>query len=429
MSRKRFKDIKSIIVQRGEDYYLSGRVKNIIQDGNTYTADIFGAEDHETSVEIVNDELVSCSCTCPYDRGICKHVAALLFAIEDGFNGIERFNKFNYTKIEDEHFRKVHDYVKESLNKLDANTLLNFIDKFTYFGTLDRLYEMESFIQNALNEKPTFDEEIFSSYVEYLKALDNDEIYIELEDNDYDESYITDDHDIEEQLEKIISYAKRIYDAKFYDAAKLLIYLLLTIKVMKEYDYGDVYRDSVSAVVHDFDVDLFIKMYVNCTPLTNDDDIDRFNQILNKNAYKIKDYEFLLSLLFIKKVLLKLVASGDYDDVLSYKYKSFIDFFKNDLAFFKKILIESNKSIKNSSFIYNIKYFLEEVEKDKLIETVEYFKDLIDSSKTYRGEIYETIFKLYKKYGFDYEYYLVTTYLFKPNFYLLLEVFSKPTFI
>ena len=41
MSRKRFKDIKSIIVQRGEYYYLSGRVKNIRQDGNTYTADIF----------------------------------------------------------------------------------------------------------------------------------------------------------------------------------------------------------------------------------------------------------------------------------------------------------------------------------------------------------------------------------------------------
>lgn len=49
MSRKRFKDIKSIIAQRGEYYYLSGRVKNIRQDGNTYTADIFGAEDPEYS--------------------------------------------------------------------------------------------------------------------------------------------------------------------------------------------------------------------------------------------------------------------------------------------------------------------------------------------------------------------------------------------
>ena len=34
-------------------------------------------------VEIVNDELVSCSCNCPYDGGICKHVAALLFATRD----------------------------------------------------------------------------------------------------------------------------------------------------------------------------------------------------------------------------------------------------------------------------------------------------------------------------------------------------------
>lgn len=45
MSRKWFKGIKSIIVQRGEDYYLSGIVKNIRQDGDIYTAGIFGAED------------------------------------------------------------------------------------------------------------------------------------------------------------------------------------------------------------------------------------------------------------------------------------------------------------------------------------------------------------------------------------------------
>ena len=77
MSRKRFKGIKSIIVQRGEDYYLSDRVKNIRQDGDIYTADVIGTEDYETLDEIVCDELVSCSCNCPYDRGICKHVAAL----------------------------------------------------------------------------------------------------------------------------------------------------------------------------------------------------------------------------------------------------------------------------------------------------------------------------------------------------------------
>ena len=426
MSRKRFKDIKSIIVQRGEYYYLFGRVKNIRQDGNTYTADVIGTEDYETSVEIVNDELVSCSCNCPYDRGICKHVAALLFAIENECNGIEHFNNFNYPKIEDESFHKVHDYVKESLKKLDANTLLSFIDKFTNFTNLEKLYEMENFIQNALNEQPTFDEEVFDSYLEYLKAIDEGKIYIELEEDDYDEVYVKDDHGIEKQVKKIIKYVKWIYNAKFYDEAKLLLYLLLTIKVMNEYDYGDAYSDNISSVVEDFDVDLFIKMYVNCGTFTSADDIDRFNQILKTYGNTIKDYEFILSLPFIKDALLKLVASYNCDRVLNYKFNSFIDFFKSDLAFYKKLLIESNKSIKNSSFIYNIKYFLEKVEKDKLIETVEYFKDLIDESKTYRGEIYETIYKLYKKYGFDYEHYLVKTYLFKPNLHLLLEIFKNP---
>ena len=96
MGRKRFKDIKSIIVQRGEYYYLSGRVKNIRQDWDAYTADVIWTEDYETSVEIVNDELVSCSCTCPYDRGICKHVAALLLTIEERFKEFRKSSEYWY---------------------------------------------------------------------------------------------------------------------------------------------------------------------------------------------------------------------------------------------------------------------------------------------------------------------------------------------
>lgn len=234
--------------------------------------------------------------------------------------------------------------MKKSLNKLDANTLLNFIDKFTNFNNLEKLYEMENFIQNALNEQPTFDEEVFDSYVEYLKAIDEGKIYIEFEEDDFDASYVKDDHGIQKQVKKIIKYVKRIYNAKFYDEVKILLNLLLTIKVMKEYDYGDAYSDNISSVVKDFDVDLFIKMYVNCGAFNSGDDIDRFNQILKTYGNAIKEYEFILSLPFIKDALLKLVASYNCDRVLNYKFNSFIDFFKSDLAFYKKLIIESNKS-------------------------------------------------------------------------------------
>ena len=61
---------------------------------------------------------------------------------------------------------------------------------------------MENFIQNALNEQPTFDEEVFDSYVEYLKAIDEGKIYIELEEDDYDEVYVKDDHGIENKSKK-----------------------------------------------------------------------------------------------------------------------------------------------------------------------------------------------------------------------------------
>lgn len=87
-SQNWFKHIRREIIARGKDYYLSDRVQNLEYEDGIYTAEVDGTDLYNVEVEIDGDELINSDCDCPYDRGICKHVAAVLFAIENGDENI-----------------------------------------------------------------------------------------------------------------------------------------------------------------------------------------------------------------------------------------------------------------------------------------------------------------------------------------------------
>jgi uncharacterized Zn finger protein len=86
------KEIASHILQRGRDYYDEGCVVSLeeIGDGH-WMAEVEGTELYIVEVEQSGDGEIYHTCTCPYDWGpTCKHVAAVLYAIEDTFE--EYFN-------------------------------------------------------------------------------------------------------------------------------------------------------------------------------------------------------------------------------------------------------------------------------------------------------------------------------------------------
>ena len=86
------KEIASHILQRGRDYYDDGCVVSLeeIGDGH-WMAEVEGTELYIVEVEQSGDGGIYHTCTCPYDWGpTCKHVAAVLYAIEDTFE--EYFN-------------------------------------------------------------------------------------------------------------------------------------------------------------------------------------------------------------------------------------------------------------------------------------------------------------------------------------------------
>lgn len=81
-------DVDPTILARGENYYRSGQVENIEQDGGHVTAEVSGSEEYPYQVELdfsEGGEVEDWSCDCPYDRGpVCKHTVAVLLAIQAG---------------------------------------------------------------------------------------------------------------------------------------------------------------------------------------------------------------------------------------------------------------------------------------------------------------------------------------------------------
>ena len=78
------------ILNRGRQYFNKGLVRNLQQNGSSYNAEVIGSITYDVLVQLVNENRPRMFCTCPYsiDGNRCKHMAAVLYAIEDS-RGVE----------------------------------------------------------------------------------------------------------------------------------------------------------------------------------------------------------------------------------------------------------------------------------------------------------------------------------------------------
>ena len=81
--------LSDTILQRGEDYYASGCISSLNSDSEgVFTGKVSGSNGETYTVQVrkdASDDISDYSCTCPYDYSdVCKHIAAVLLAIEDG---------------------------------------------------------------------------------------------------------------------------------------------------------------------------------------------------------------------------------------------------------------------------------------------------------------------------------------------------------
>ena len=77
------------ILDRGRSYYNNGAVQNLRKTAEGYEAYVSGTVRYEVEIEMENGKVEYMSCDCPYaDSGEnCKHMAAVMYAIEKQENG------------------------------------------------------------------------------------------------------------------------------------------------------------------------------------------------------------------------------------------------------------------------------------------------------------------------------------------------------
>ena len=73
------------ILARGESYYFDGAVLELHKTEHGYHAVVEGTEDYEVDIEMEGGRICEMYCSCPYAEGgnNCKHMAAVLFEIEE----------------------------------------------------------------------------------------------------------------------------------------------------------------------------------------------------------------------------------------------------------------------------------------------------------------------------------------------------------
>ena len=74
------------ILNRGRDYFENGHVYELDCAHHCLKAVVCGSDDYEVEIHFADGEILSMTCDCPYaeDGNNCKHMAAVLFAWEEG---------------------------------------------------------------------------------------------------------------------------------------------------------------------------------------------------------------------------------------------------------------------------------------------------------------------------------------------------------
>ena len=83
---------------RGYDYYCDGAVENMEVGHDDILADVVGTEDYEVEISLNDGEVTDMYCSCPYAAGgnNCKHMAAVLYLLED----LQSHSNPDYTDVE-----------------------------------------------------------------------------------------------------------------------------------------------------------------------------------------------------------------------------------------------------------------------------------------------------------------------------------------
>jgi uncharacterized Zn finger protein len=77
--------IDETILKRGLSYFTMGHVSEVEEiESGVYEAIVTGSDEYSVRLEIQNNSIAHCVCSCPYDMGpVCKHIVSVLFYLQE----------------------------------------------------------------------------------------------------------------------------------------------------------------------------------------------------------------------------------------------------------------------------------------------------------------------------------------------------------
>lgn len=144
------------ILKRGLSYFKNGFVHEPeeIRPGD-YEAVVEGSEDYTVKLSISNGVITEHSCDCPYDMGpVCKHVAAVVFYLEQEELGLTQSTKKGSTK------KAKASSSKPSKRKTLAQQVDDLLGKVTHD-------ELILFVRNQAANDSLFRDSLLASFAQY----------------------------------------------------------------------------------------------------------------------------------------------------------------------------------------------------------------------------------------------------------------------
>ena len=418
------------ILSRGFEYYTEKRVKDVFFKGNITTAKVLGNDTYDVSVEVDNGLFIDGDCTCPYasNGSYCKHMAALLYYLENeniaGNNNYitieERIRNclktINKAELDDflvellAEDRSVYDKFRLKFNKSFPILTLNEYKKKIY-DAIDRSAGRDGFID--YHESWDYTKNMHKIISEVNTLVDNGEYDLAFEvartiletipETDIDDS----NGSTGEVAESCIEIIERILEFILYDentlAKKILDYILNEIKteylsnyaidlypLLNLYVERNIYLDEIEkGLLESLELGKSKKYFWNTKHY-----VDILTDIYNKENSKDKIINLLKKYSTDKKICLKLVeeylkednvndaitllknrlkedSNRDYAYKLSeiYQKENMMEEYKNILY---KLLYELDKYnidiYKKIKYLYSNKDWL--IEREKIISRI-----------------------------------------------------------
>ncbi|MCD4793824.1 MAG: hypothetical protein K8R54_11350 [Bacteroidales bacterium] len=317
--------------ERGEDYFHSGNVRDVVKTGNRFEGIVYGTQKYKVYLIDENDEL-NLNCNCPYDYGgICKHLVAFALTIIAG--------NYQESDVQAEPALSEKDF-KSIYSKIASKKKLHFLkqlldrDNYLKLQFIAFSKEKNENLDNIIGEKL---EDVKFEINAKLSNIDFDDLrydydtgygYGDYYDNMYDTAVDEIKNAFEPYINSIHSYIKK---GNLLDAVRIMLGLYEGAQNLPELDNEDYvfdgeYNSSVQSIIDEYFNDFssaicnivksdkavieVLSLIFKRIALYNNQDVSEEDEII----CHIKDFE---------KLFHSLILNKETADFLYYKLQEF----------------------------------------------------------------------------------------------------------